>query len=79
MEKIYIIVRHDNADGIQSNLCFVTNKQEAIRLVARFNDEAKNGLTLSNGEIEDTEANTAIMMSEDAIWYEYDEVSKSSY
>lgn len=78
MEKVYVIIRHDNADGIQSNLEYHTSKASAINAVVNYNHEANNGLTLTkDGEIRSTNANDSIIMSDDAIWYEYDPVKKA--
>ena len=68
MEKIYVIVRHDEGDCCHSPLWFVKTEAEAVAAVKHLNET--DGCSI----ICEDDGSMANICDDDAIWYDYTEV-----
>lgn len=68
MEKLYVIIRHDEIDACHKPHWYVKTEAEAIAAVKRLNEV--DGLNIVCEE----DGSLADIVDDDAIWFDYEEV-----
>ena len=66
--KLYVIVRHDEADNCVRAYYVVDNETEAQKIVKHLNETDGCSIVLED------DGSMANICDDDAIWYDYDEV-----
>lgn len=75
----FIVIRHDNDDGLTSNMCVFLNEDDAIKCCRKYNLKSGKGVDLTpEGDVVESDANYTKMYNDTSIWYEVDKTVLNS-
>lgn len=70
MNTIYVIVRHDLSDNTHNPTFWTTTEDKAVEIVKQLNENNSLNVALNN------DGSMADICDDDAIWYDYKEVTQ---